>query len=101
MVHSGQAPFASSNLALIILSSVRLVTSFCPFAYGCPGDKNWFLIPKPEQKSLKLWLSNCRPLSDMIIRGIPNLQIMFFHTKFWILTSVMVAIASASTHFVK
>ena len=99
MVHSGQAPFASSNLALIILSSVRLVTSFYPFAYGCPKDENRFLIPKLKLKSLKFWLSNCHLLSDMIVHRIPNLQIMFFHMKFWILASVMVANASASTHF--
>ena len=51
---SGQAPFASSNLASIILSSVRFITSVCSLACGCLGDENWFLIPKPEQKSLKL-----------------------------------------------
>ena len=37
----------------------------------------------------------------MIVCRIPNLQIMFFHTKFWILASVMVTSAIASTHFVK
>ena len=78
---SGQAPFASSNLALMILSSVRFVTFICPFTCDCLGDENQFLIPRPEQKSLKLWLSNCRPLFDMIARGIPNLQIMFFYIK--------------------
>ena len=36
----GHAPLASSNLALMILSSVRLVISICPFAYRCPGDEN-------------------------------------------------------------
>ena len=51
---SGQAFLASSSLALMILSSVQLVTSVCPFACGCPGDDNWFLIPRPKQKSLKL-----------------------------------------------
>ena len=90
-----------SNLALMIFSSVRLVTSVCPFSCGCPGDENWFLIPRLEQKSLKPWLSNCCSLSDIIIRGIPNLQIMVLHTKLWILASVIVANASALTHFVK
>ena len=85
----------------MILSSVRFVTFVCPFAYRWFGDENWFLIPRLEQKSLKPWLSNCRPFSDMIVLGIPNLQIMFFHTKFWIFASVMVDNASASTHFVK
>ena len=58
-------------------------------------------MPRFEQKSLKPWLSNYRPLSDIIIIGIPNLQIIFFHTKFQIFASVIVARASASTHFVK
>ena len=46
-------PVASSILVLIILSSVRLVTSVFPFACRCPGVENWFLIPRLEQKSLK------------------------------------------------
>ena len=59
-------------------------------------------MPRPEQKSLKPWLSNCRPLSDMIVFGILNLQIIiFFYTKLQILASVMVASVSALTHFVK
>ena len=37
----------------------------------------------------------------MIVCGVPNLQIMFFHMKFWILASVMAASAFALTHFVK
>ena len=98
---SGQAPFASSSLVLIILSSVRFVTSVCPFAWGCPSDENWFLMPNPEQKSLKAWLSNYRPLSEIIVSGIPNLQIIFFQTKLWILDSGIVARASALTHLVK
>ena len=98
---SGQAPFASSSLVLIILSNVQFVTSVCPFAWRCPGYENWFLMPRPEQKSLKAWLSNCRPLFEMIVSGIPNLQIIFFQTKLWILASVIVDSASASTHLVK
>ena len=98
---SGQAPFASSSLVLIILSSVQFVTSVCPFTWGCPGDENRFLMPRPEQKSLKAWLLNCHPLSKIIISGIPNLQIIFFQTKLWILASVIVDNASASTHLVK
>ena len=98
---SGQAPFTLFSLVLIILSSVRFVTSVCLFAYGCLGDENWFFMPKPEQKSLKPWLSNCRPLSDMIVLEILNLQIIFFHMKLLILALVIVASASASTHFVK
>ena len=54
---SDQAPFASSNRALMILSSVQFVIFVCLFACGCLGDENWFLMPKPEQKSLKPCLS--------------------------------------------
>ena len=50
---SGHAPLVSSNLALMILSSVQFVTSICLFACGCLRDENWFLIPKLKQKSLK------------------------------------------------
>ena len=50
---SDQAPFASSNQALMILISVQFVTFVCLFAFGCLGDENWFLMPKLEQKSLK------------------------------------------------
>ena len=94
-------PLRHLALVLIILSNVRFVTSVCPFPYGCPGDENWFLMPRPKQKSLKPCLSNCRPLSVMIVLEIPNLQIIFFHTKLLILASVIIARASASTHFVK
>jgi len=37
----------------------------------------------------------------MIVLGMLNLQIIFFHTKFCIFASVMIARASASTYFVK
>ena len=50
---SSQAPFASSNKALMILSIVQFVTSTWPLAWGWPGDENWFLIASLEQKSLK------------------------------------------------
>ena len=79
---SGHAPFASSNRALMILSRARFVTFVWPLAWGWPGDENQFLIPNPEQKSLKPQLSNCHPLFDMIFRDIPNRQTIFFHTKF-------------------
>ena len=71
------------------------------FTWGCPGEENWFLMPRFEQKSLKPWLSNCCPFSDIIVIGIPNLQIIFFHTKLQIFTLMIVARASASTYFVK
>ena len=74
--------------------------SSLPFTHS-PRDDNWFLMQRLEQKSLKPWLSNCLPLSDIIVIGIPNLQIIFFHTKLIIFGSVIVAKASASTHFVK
>ena len=96
-----QAPFASFNQVLMIFSGIRFITSVHSLACGCLIDENWFLIPNLEQKSLKSWLSNCRPLFDMIVRGILNLQKMFFHTKFWIFALVMVGSASTSTHFVK
>ena len=98
---SGHAPLASSNLALMILSGVWFVTFVCSFVCGCLGDENQFLIPRLKQKSLKLWLSNYYLLFDTIVRGVPNLQIMFFHTKLWIFALMMVDNASASTHFVK
>ena len=95
----GHASLASSNLALMILSSVRFVIFVCSFACGCLGVRIGFLIPRLEKKSLKSWLSNCCPLSDTIFCGISNLQIIFFHTKLWIFASVMVDNASAPTHF--
>ena len=98
---SGHVPFTSSNQALIIFCSVRFVTFVCLLACGCPRDENWFLIPNSEQKSLKPWLSNYSPLFDIIVCGIPNLQIMFFHTKFWIFAFMIVGSASALTNFVK
>lgn len=98
---SGHAPFAPSSQTLMAFSKVRLVTSVCPLAYGCPGDEKWFLISSLVQKYLNAWLSNFLPLSDMIILGMPNLQTMFFHIKLCTFASVIVARASASTHFVK
>ena len=98
---SGHGPFASSNQTLMVFSSAWFITSVYPLACGCPRDKNQFLIPNPKQKFLKSQLSNYHPLSNMIILGIPNLQTMFFHMKFWIFASVIVSSASISTHFVK
>ena len=54
-----------------------------------------------EQKSRNESLSNCFPLSKTKTLGIPNLHMMDFQTKFLTFLSVMVAKASASTHFVK
>ena len=51
---SGHAPFTPINWDLIILSKVRLVTSICPLARGCPGDEYLFLILKLEQNDLNL-----------------------------------------------
>ena len=48
----GYAPFAPTNRDLMSLSKVRLVTSVCPLAWGCPGDEYLFLMPKFEQNDL-------------------------------------------------
>ena len=58
-------------------------------------------MPRFEQNDLNPWLSNWRPLSEMIVLGMLYLQTMFFHTKFCILASVIVARASTSTYFMK
>jgi len=82
----------------MIFSNILFVTFVFPLASGCPSEENGFLIPSSEQKLLNSWLS---PLSEMIVLGMPNLQIMFFHTKFQILALVIVDKASASTYLVK
>ena len=48
-----------------------------------------FLMPSSWQKFLKKLELNCVPLSEMRVRGIPNLVMMFFHTKFFVSCSVM------------
>ena len=58
-------------------------------------------MPYSWQKLLKKLESNCVPLSEMRVRGIPNLVMMFLHTKFFVSNSVMEDNGSASTHFVK
>ena len=74
---SGQMPFVPSSRVLMIL------------------------IPNSKQKSLNALLSNYFPLSETSTLGIPYLQIMFLQTKLRMFFSVIVAKASASTHFVK
>ena len=66
----GHAP---SSRTLMIFSKVRFVTFVYPLAWGCLGEKKWFLIPRLWQKYLNLELSNCRPLFEMIILEILNL----------------------------
>ena len=58
-------------------------------------------MPYSWQKLLKKLESNCVPLSETRVRGIQNLVMMFFHTKFFVSNSVMEDKGSASTHFVK
>ena len=85
----------------MILSKDRFVTSTCPLACGWAGQEQWFLIPNCEQKSQNDLLSNCFPLSETKTLGMPNLHMMHLQTKLRMFFSVMVARASASTHFVK
>lgn len=59
------------------------------------------LIPSSTQNPLNFALSNCLPLSVIIVHGIPNGQIIFHNTKFRTLASLMVASGSASAHLVK
>ncbi|CAL2246182.1 unnamed protein product [Prunus armeniaca] len=68
---------------------------------GCAGDAKKMLILNREHKCQKQEQSNCLPLSVMIAFGRPKWQMMFFHTKCSILAAVIVAKASALTHFVK
>ena len=99
--YSGHAPFAPTNRALMIFSNVRFVTSACLSAWGCPKDEYLFFMLGLEQNNLNPWLLNWQLLSEMIVYGISNLQTIFFHTKLRTFTFVIVASASASTHFVK
>ena len=56
---------------------------------------------KSWQNFLNLGLSDYFSLSDIMTRGTPNLQMMFFHTKLVILASVIVVTGFVSTYFVK
>ena len=51
--------------------------------------------------ALKALQSNCLLLSEMSTLGMPNLQMMFPHTKSIILRAVIVGIVSAFGHFEK
>ena len=50
-----------------------------------------FLSFNFEQKVLNTTLSNCGPLSAIIVWGIPNRHMMFFQTKFVMSLSLMLA----------
>ena len=76
-------PFAFSSRFLSVLTMVLLVDSACPFDYGCRGVANLSLIFHSAQKSWKAKLMNCGLLSVTISCGTPNLQIIFFQTKFF------------------
>ena len=98
---SGHMPFAPSSRVLMILSRDRFVTSTCLLACGWAGEEQWFLILNCEQKSQNELLSNYFPLSETKTLGMPNLHMMHLQTKLCMFFFVIVARASASTHFVK
>jgi hypothetical protein len=72
-----------------------------------PLDCGWYteakasLVPMEKQKSLKSWLSNCLPLSNVSSDGTPNQQTMFNQKNFWVVFDVIVDTALASIHLVK
>jgi hypothetical protein len=59
------------------------------------------LVPMEKQKSLKSWLSNCLPLSNVSSDGTPKRQTMFCQKNFCAVFDVIVETALASIHLVK
>lgn len=80
---------------------ILFIALSCPFIWVCVVDELRYLIPRSEQNLLKFVLSNCFPLSEMIVLRMPNRQTMHFHRKAFIFGSVMVVRGSASAYFVK
>ena len=98
---SAQLPLASSSLIFNPIKIVLLIALACPLLWGYAGVEYLFVMPKSRQKSRKALLSNCNPLSEMMVSSTPNLVTIFFHTNFLTSTSQMLASALASAHLVK
>ena len=98
---SAQLPPACVRRRLIPLTMVWLVTSTWPFDCGCATDVKFYLIFISLHQSLKGLSANCLPLSLIIVCGTPYRHTTCLQTNFMMFRPDMIAIASASTHFVK
>ena len=98
---STHKPFASSSIFFKDSKMFLLDDSTWPLLYGWQTEEGFMVIYRLEQNYEILSPFSCAPLSMMIRWGIPNWQIMFSHRNFSTLFWVIVATASASTHFVK
>lgn len=96
--YSTQAPFLCSRFFLRWLFIVLLIDLTWPLAFGFRGQENVLLIFSWSQISFTRALSNCLPFSVTIKAGIPCRHMIFFHMKFLIFASVILARDSTSTH---
>ena len=79
---SAHNPFAFPSL-LFNWSRMTLFVEFaCPFVCGCSIEVVIDLTLKSAENSISFFSVNFRSLSVIIVHGIPNLQIIFFHTNF-------------------
>ena len=94
-------PFACSSHFLSVLTTVLFIVSTWPFNWGCLGVAKVSFMFHSAHKSWNAKLMNCGPLSVTISFETPNLQMIFFHTKFFTSVSLTRCNASASTYLVK
>ena len=94
-------PLADFNRLFIPLIINLLLDSACSLAYGYLGVDMVKVMFHFRQKSLVLLLMNCEPLSQTILLGTPNLQIMLVQINEITSLSLTWGKASASIHFEK
>lgn len=90
-----------SSLILMLYLMFLFLVSTCPLAWGCTRDEKAFFMPKLAQRDQNLGLSNCFPFSIMSVSGMPNREMMFFHTNLVLLAARILANGIASTHLMK
>jgi hypothetical protein len=99
---SAHLPFLSSrSLFLMVVKILLLARSTTPLDCGCYTEAKASLVSMEKQKSLKSWLSNYLPLSNVSSDGTLNQQTMFYQKNFWAVFDVIVDTALASIHLVK
>jgi hypothetical protein len=99
---SAHLPFLSSrSVFLIAVKILPLARSTTPLDCGWYTEAKASLVPMERQKSLKSWLSNCFPLSNVSSDGTLNRQTMFCQKNLWAVFDVIVDTALASIHLVK
>jgi len=98
---STQAPFLASRFVFKICLIILLTASTYPLAWGWSTAVKLFWISSDSQNWMNCSLVNWVPLSVIIYRETPNLQIILSHVKFCTFALEICASSLASAQLVK